>query len=878
MILRSRLIITAILACHAFIFPQLLTSQLPSSPTAQPTSSLGADSQAQSASDQPAKSTPAGVPVEIVPQSDGSETSNKTEEDLQQAQKTVSEQVESSDVQEEGSTAPPLSVALGRDEVLIVADHQEKDQDIYHVQGHVIIRFRNYTLHCDEATYDSTTGLVTANGHVVFDGGKHNEHVTATHGTYDVSRDTGTFYDANGSTGMRIKNKQMFLTSSTPFFFGGKVVDKLGPDRYRVHHGYITSCQLPKPKWRFMAETATVEVGEDARMHHATLRMGRIPVFYFPYAQHPIDNLGRKSGFLIPFIGVSNTRGTIIGDGFYWAINRNSDAMIGAELYSKRGWAQHANYRAISYKYRVQAEYYGVVDSKGQPETGQNQGGEEAKFNGDAILPYGFRGVASVDYLSSFLFRLAFGQSYVEAINSEVHSFGYVSRSRDGNFGAVVMARYQNYQSSATGDVIDIAHIPSFELAGLEKPIAGSRFMYAYDVSGEGLSRHEPGFQTAPLVGRGNFHPWISMPNFINGWTIRPEIGADETIYSQRLLPASSNNVLPKAISEAINRNVLHTSLEIRPPTIAKIFDTKPFGYVLKHTVEPYAVYRFQGGIDNFSQIIRFDYRDILSDTNEVEYGVVNRLFAKKSHSTGKCFRDPHYLPKGTEFGEPEWRRAPDKDGFCDDRNGAAKEILSWELAQKYYFDPTFGGAVVTGARNVFDTSANFTGIAYIYGPRRFSPLISRLRYQNNASDLEWAVDYDPVLQQLNASTIAGGHHWNNWYLNGGQTFMNIPASLVAGGHQIPANTFNQLRFLFGYGSIARKGINAAGTVGYDYEAKQWQYAGAQATYNWDCCGITFEYRHWGLGAVRTENYYRFALSLANFGTFGNIRRQDRIY
>ena len=36
----------------------------------------------------------------------------------------------------------------------------------------------------------------------------------------------------------------MFLTSSTPFFFAGKVVDKLGPDQYLVHHGYITSCQL----------------------------------------------------------------------------------------------------------------------------------------------------------------------------------------------------------------------------------------------------------------------------------------------------------------------------------------------------------------------------------------------------------------------------------------------------------------------------------------------------------------------------------------------------------------------------------------------------------------------------------------------------------
>ena len=85
------------------------------------------------------------------------------------------------------------------------------------------------------------------------------------------------------------------------------------------------------------------------------------------------------------------------------------------------------------------------------------------------------------------------------------------------------------------------------------------------------------------------------------------------------------------------------------------------------------------------------------------------------------------------------------------------------------------------------------------------------------------------------------------------------------------------MSFTAGYGNIARKGINAAANVGYDYQLKLLQYAGAQATYNWDCCGVTFEYRRWVLG-VRNENYFRFALSLANFGTFGNIRRQDRLY
>ena len=54
-----------------------------------------------------------------------------------------------------------------------------------------------------------------------------------------------------------------------------------------------------------------------------------------------------------------------------------------------------------------------MVDEKGYPPTGQNQGGEELKADGFMELPDGFRGALSVDYLSSYIFRLAFGQSYV---------------------------------------------------------------------------------------------------------------------------------------------------------------------------------------------------------------------------------------------------------------------------------------------------------------------------------------------------------------------------------------------------------------------------------------------------------------------------------
>jgi LPS-assembly protein len=87
-----------------------------------------------------------------------------------------------------------------------------------------------------------------------------------------------------------------------------------------------------------------------------------------------------------------------------------------------------------------------------------------------------------------------------------------------------------------------------------------------------------------------------------------------------------------------------------------------------------------------------------------------------------------------------------------------------------------------------------------------------------------------------------------------------------------------QIRAIMGYGDITKKGFNASGGLSYDILAGSQQTTFAQVGYNGGCCGLSFEYRRINLGTVRNENQYRVALILANLGTFGNLRRQDRIF
>lgn len=879
MIPRTRFLITACLLCQLILLPAVLTIRLQASPLWQQSE---ASEDAASTASPPQLTTPPGgnsTPVSApAPKNPVTAPSldvidDKGQEDAGTEQ-IIQQELSSGGDQQLGPPRPATNVALGRNEVLIRADEQEKKQDLYHVRGNVQIRFGTYILNADQATYDSTTGQITATGHVVFQGGPRNEHVEGSRATYDVSRDTGNFYDATGSIGARIKNRTMFLTSSTPFFFKGKHVEKLGPDRYRVNDGYVTSCQLPKPKWLLDSKTASVEVGDEAVLHHATLKVDGIPVFYFPFIEHPADNLGRKSGFLIPEIGSSNTRGFIFGDGFYWVLSRNADATLGAALYSKRGSSQSGNLRAVGYTYGFQANYFGVIDSQGYPGTGQNQGGQELRVNAWKQLPDDFRGVLSVDYLSSYLFRLAFAQGFTEAINSEVRSYGFVFKSWDGFGFGVLASSYRNYESATAGDYIEIVHAPSLELSTVERAFSRTNFVYGFDIATEAVSRNELGFETAPVVGRVDVAPHFAWPKLFHGWTLRPEVGVRETYYSQRLVtpPTATMGV---AVSDPVNRNVANASFELRPPTLEKVFGRKLFGRVVKHTVEPFAIYRYQTGINDFAQIIRFDSRDILANTDEVEYGLVSRLYAKKSSVAASCFQRAPHESASTDISE----RFSQAQKACKDKSAPAGDVLTWELAQKYYGNRSFGGALVPGARNVFDSTEDLTGIAFLIDPRRFSPIVSRLHAQSGGVDFQWALDYDPVLQRVNASTIFAGYRWGNFYLNGGQSYLNAPgeSALTSSGVVTPS-IFNQYRVGLNYGALSRAGLNAGFSLGIDSQLSYLQSATAQANYNWDCCGIAIEYARWEFPGIRNENAFRFSFSLANVGSFGTLRRLQRLY
>jgi LPS-assembly protein len=345
--------------------------------------------------------------------------------------------------------------------------------------------------------------------------------------------------------------------------------------------------------------------------------------------------------------------------------------------------------------------------------------------------------------------------------------------------------------------------------------------------------------------------PRITMPlqTLAGGFTA--VMSARTTYYTERLEAPPATFVLQPG--RGLGRYSASADLIWSLPTLERIYET-PGGLLgdrLKHTVEPEIAFHYTDGARNFQDIIQFDERDILSDTRELDYSNTNRLYSRGKSAT-------------------------------------AHEWLSWSLRQKYFFDPTFGGAFVAGQRNVFLTTALLSPFDFAVLPQHLSPISSSVRVSPfSGFDGDWRIDYDPQHDRVAGSAFTGHIQYRNVFFDGSHFLLRTPFALQATTPGT-STSFNQLRFSIGYGNAERQGLSAGVGSSYDVRLHLLQYASLQTTYNWDCCGISILYRRFQLGNpeaaatisnafLRKENQFRATFSLANVGNFGNLKRQERI-
>lgn len=781
--------------------------------------------------------------------------------------------------------------------VHLVYDHETEESlphgNLYILDGNVEIDYRSYIVHADHATYNDGTGEVDARGHLMIDGGPNDEHFLADHGTVNVYANTGDFFDVVGTLGVeRTARGRMVFTAPNPFALTGREVLQLGEGHYRVIHGTMTSCRLPKPDWRILSQTIELNHGV-AKTGNAFFELLGVPLLYLPYVTHAVD-VERSSGILIPYFGDDTTRGFMVGEGFYLTLGRSADLMMASQWWSNRGFAPNGLFR-----YRGRGLNFGNIRFNSLLDEGvllpnggrgQNQGGVDVAADGRYEFTPNTTGAVDAEYLSSYLYRLVWEEDYAIAINSEVKSQMYATHESGDKWESLRMNRYQDFQNaSIVGDEVRILHLPEIDVGMADRRLGGARsdspVEWGFSGSAGALSRYDyPGFRTSAEVPRVDIYPRLSMPVHFDGWTFRPEAAFRETWYGKSQYPADLEQI-PVLRRAGITRSAVETGFELRPPAVERDFSPpwleRLLGGEVRHTVEPEVDYRYVTGINNFQQILRFDDADVASDTNEVEYGLTQRLFLKQS-SQRPCTEEDGLAAQSVNRGSPSGT-ALGMNTMC---GGGTRDWITWRVAQKYYFEPDFGHAITRGTPNPLETTLDFTGIDFLTEARHSTPVISRLRVRTSgATDAEWDLDYDVKEGKITSSNVFAGYRKGMWNLQFGDAYMNVPLGYTplttAKSAPLPpnaANPYDQVHLLATHGGANRLGLSEGLSTTYDLVHQQLQFGAAQVQYNWNCCGIDFQYRRFSLGSIRDDTEYFWTLNFAGISNVGDLTHRISLF
>lgn len=756
-------------------------------------------------------------------------------------QRQAGRQTKTSQISITAQSSPTSQTTSGK--IDIEAESQQKQGDVYICVGNVQVAYGDILIISDRATYNEVTSDLLAEGNVYFQ--QQGQRITGDRIEFNYKARRGT-----------ITNPTAFTSSTrdgTTLVIDASRADKISQDTYTLENARLTACQEAVPKWAFTAKRARIRLDHKAKVYNALLRIKNVPVFYLPYASISISKKDRSSGFLLPSYGSSSIRGRTLHLAYYQTLGQSADVSVRTDIFTKRGVGLGFDFRARTNETsKINFGSFLVFDRL-FGEKGADQGG--SSFYADAVHNFknGFVAIADVNITSSFAFRQVFSDNLLSAISPEERSLFILNKnwrsfSFNAQFGeqSSFIGEFDKNGNFVSDQIVKVRKFPSVELNKRPTQISEKLpFYFSFDSALEGVRRSETSadqfkLKTPSVVQRLDFAPRITFPlKSFAGFTVTPSLGLRSTFYSDSLDPVSR-----QVTGQNLFRNYADFQLDVRPTALAKVFRHRDGKAWFKHIIEPFIEYRRIEGIDEFDRTLRIDERDIVAETNEIAFGISNSFLVKRSEGEGKA-------PQAHEF-------------------------LNLTLTQKYFFDPTFGGALREGERNQFFPINTLAGFAFGALRRDLSPLNIKARLrptQNVFADVR--LNYDTKFHDLRDFIFGAGltkgffSISQSWFYTrriAVDQFKFDPTTLP--GNQMDLSAF--------VGNPA-KGPYGGFTVSYDLRDKFFNGGNrdrklvnltTSAGWAWDCCSFNVQTITFNAG-IRDESRIVFAFTLKGIGSFG---------
>jgi len=477
----------------------------------------------------------------------------------------------------------------------------------YTLKGHVSIRRGTQRMQADKAVYDDRSGTVNAKGNVLFQqGGLITEGTAA---RFNLDTGSGEFDAARYQFPERHASGR------------AETIVRDNRDLTRLHHATYTTCEPDHIDWELRARDVILHQDEAVgEAYNVTVRFKDVPFLYFPYINFPLNDR-RKTGFLPPTLGYSNSTGIDIGIPFYWNIAPSRDATVTPRLVARRGLLTAGEFRYLGANSagQIQAEF--LPDDKVY---GGNRGTldirHKTRFN-----PHWNTDI-DAGYVSDYRYLSDLGGSLAIASTTQVE------RRMDVNYGGnytSFLARAQGYQN--LDPTLQPASRPYQRLPQLVFATAtpAHPFGAAYRLDGEYVRFERDSSITGSRL---NVTPSLAWPLETQGYFFTPRVSINHTQYQLSGQAAGIANDPSRTVPMYSIDTGLYLERETHFASHSFLHTLEPRLYYLR------VPYRDQSNLPlfdtsqfdfSFSQLFRenrFSGADRIGDADQLSVAVTSRL------------------------------------------------------------------------------------------------------------------------------------------------------------------------------------------------------------------------------------------------------------
>ncbi len=690
---------------------------------------------------------------------------------------------------------------------VILAEHFESSGDYIIYTKNVELITEKYKIFADFLKYNTKTKDIIAQGRVTMT--SDDMSVSGGELNFNIKEMTGEMYDVQG------------MMEPSVSFSADKLV-QVDKDIQKFTKMKFTSCTQLTPRWLISSRKGKIKKDKYIEMRDAVLKIKNIPVFYLPYLRYPVrDN--KSTGFLFPVIGSSEQFGFFIKNSFFWNIKPNLDLNISYDHFSKIGKGAELELRYLfrnsegsikGYYFDYSGKYIDSLEEGVTIDDG-DYNIEVKHLQKISFLNTKIR--ADVNYQSNPEFQSIFNKDYGRYNRSRFNSNVSLNSSISNLNLSISASRNETFYIQRNKSNV-ISKFPSISLNLKQQKLWKIPGYFTVRGGFDSISRTGVDYEQEDLFvsdvtsDRFNLIPSYTLSLIKLPWlTITTDLETRHSFYLKSQDPGTK-----EILDEPLHLNYNTVKLTLKGPSFYKIFKTRSSR--LKHLIEPEIKVSYSTKVDDEERkkvipIDNFDYPSF----SYVSFSLNSRLF-KKSNIANK----------------------------------APREILTYTLSQKYYFDPEIASryrTIIVGEENIYPEFSELTN-SFRYKPSRDISLDITLAYNHYLDKFQRA---NFTIGYTNLDSPVNGRLTYTLFFNpffrGDALFLNT--ELIRGDLNIELPVLP---------------LKINGAIDYDIKEKRFRYGSVIASYNYQCVNFNLEMKIYTLFDGSTNYQYTFGVTFGNLG------------